>query len=174
MTPTEVLHKYHLLNERTLLVHSNYLSINDFHLIKENNCSVVVCPNSNLKLNNKVADVRIMLDLGINVMIGTDGTATNDSMCLINSCKTLGLLANINPKTLLDVITTNGNNYFKDSLGKIKVVYKTDIIMFDKDTSFLNKDTYINNLMYKGYLLASDVIIDGKIIIKTNNYRYLI
>lgn len=173
MTPIEVLNKYNLLNEKTLLVHCNYLSDNDINLIKKHNCSVVVCPNSNLKLKNKIADVEKLLSIEINVMIGTDGAATNDNMNLIDSCKTLALLTNIKPSQILDMVTVNPEQYFNNNIGAIKIGNKADIVIIDKTTEFINKEKYINNLIFTGQIWVKDIIIDGQFVMLENKFRNL-
>lgn len=173
MTPIEILEKFKLLNENTLLVHCCYLSNKDIKIIKKKNCTICICPNSNLKLNNKLPDIKKLLDMNINICIGTDGSATNDSLNLINCLKTLALLSNIKVETLFEMITTNAAKYLKVNIGKININYKADLLLYDLNNyRIVRKEVFLNNLIYSDNIKPIYVIINGKVIIK--NYKNII
>lgn len=166
MTPIEVMEKYELLSGRTLLVHCNYLSDKDIDIIKKYNASVAICPNSNLKLKNRIAPVKKLLKKGINVTLGTDGIATNDSLNLLDSCRTLGLITDIKSIDIIKMITINPEKYFQKNIGEIKIGNKADILIFDKRNLQITRDeTFINDLVYANGIVHNTVIINGKIII---------
>lgn len=61
-----------LLNERTVLAHAIYLTARDKELIKARKAKVSHCPCSNTALGSGLAKVREILDLGIDVGLGSD------------------------------------------------------------------------------------------------------
>lgn len=172
MTPIELLDKYELLNENTLLVHCNYLDHNDINLIKKSKASVGVCHSSNLKLKNKPCDIKRLLNNGINVIVATDGPATNDSLSLLDSLRTTALLTNLDSNTLLDMITVNPARYMKINSGRIVEGNKADIILFNRNNMNLtyNKSA-LENLIYTSGNKPEIVIKDGKIIIEKYNFK---
>lgn len=172
MTPIELLDKYELLNENTLLVHCNYLDHNDINLIKKSKASVGVCHSSNLKLKNKPCDIKRLLNNGINVIVATDGPATNDSLSLLDSLRTTALLTNLDSNTLLDMITVNPARYMKINSGRIVKGNKADIILFNRNNMNLtyNKSA-LENLIYTSGNKPEIVIKDGKIIIEKYNFK---
>lgn len=171
ITPVQLLDRYNLLNERTLLVHCNYLDDNDIELIKQKNVSVAICHNSNLKLQNKPCDVKKMLDNGINVLVATDGPATNDSLSLLDSLKTTALLTNLDSTTLLDMITVNPAKYMEINSGSIIEGNKADLIMYNINSlNMTYMQSIIENLIYTSGNKPEIVIKDGNVIIE--NYLF--
>lgn len=171
MTPVDLLDKYKLLNENTLLVHCNYLTDNDVKLLKDNKVSVAACHNSNLRLKNKPCNVKKLLDNKINVMIATDGPATNDSLSLLDSLRTTGLLTNLNSSELLDMITINPARYMKTNSGSIDKGNKADILFYNRNSLNLTySKSIIENLIYTSGNKPKIIIKDGKVIIK--NYCF--
>ena len=171
MTPIELLNKYKLLNENTLLVHCNYLDDDDVKLLQDNKVSVVACHSSNLKLKNKPCNVKKLLDNKINVMIATDGPATNDSLSLLDSLRVTALLTNLNSCELLDMITVNPARYMKINSGSIDEGNKADILFYNRNSLNLTYNrSIIENLIYTSGNKPEIVIKDGKVIIK--NYCF--
>ena len=171
ITPIELLKKYDLLNENTLLVHCNYLNENDIKLIKDNSVSVAVCHSSNLKLNNKPCNIKKLLDNGINVMVATDGPATNDSLSLLDSLKVTALLSGINSSKLLDLITVNPAQYMKINSGSIVEGNKADILLYNKNSlNITYTQSAVENLIYTSGNKPEIIIKDGKVIIE--NYKF--
>ena len=121
-----------------------------------------------MKLNNKIPNIK-KLD-GINICIGTDGVATNDSLNIIDSLKTIGLLYRIKDSELIKMITLNPEKYLKNKTGKIEVNYKADLNIYDlNDYRIVCKNTFINNLIYSSDIEPQYVITEGRIII--DNYQ---
>lgn len=174
MTPIELLKKYDLLNENTLLVHCNYLSNDDIKLIKNNKVSVAACHSSNLKLKNKPCDIKKLLDNQINVIVATDGPATNDSLSLLDSLRTTALLTNLESNTLLDMITINPAKYMKINSGSIIEGNNADILFFNRNNlNFTYKKSIIENLIYTSGNKPEIVMKDGKIIIENYNFKII-
>ena len=60
--------------------HCVYLSENDMQIFKEKGLWAITNPGSNTKLASGIADLTRMLDMGINIAIGTDGAASNNAL----------------------------------------------------------------------------------------------
>jgi 5-methylthioadenosine/S-adenosylhomocysteine deaminase len=91
--PLARLQRLGLLGPRTMCVHATALNDEDIDLLRQNNCHVVHCPESNLKLASGFAPVQKLRDAGVNVALGTDGAASNNDLDLFAELRTAALLA---------------------------------------------------------------------------------
>lgn len=98
-----------LLDEKTLAVHLVFADKNDIRLLSEKNVNVCLCPRSNLILHHHLPDVALMLKSGLNLCLGTDSLASNDSLSLFDEMKFLSqFFAEISPKDIIAMATTHG------------------------------------------------------------------
>jgi 5-methylthioadenosine/S-adenosylhomocysteine deaminase len=91
--PLARLQRLGLLGPRTMCVHATALNDEDIDLLQRNNCHVVHCPESNLKLASGFAPVQKLRDAGVSVALGTDGAASNNDLDLFGELRTAALLA---------------------------------------------------------------------------------
>jgi 5-methylthioadenosine/S-adenosylhomocysteine deaminase len=91
--PLARLQRLGLLGPRTMCVHATALDAADIELLARNNCHVVHCPESNLKLASGFCPVQQLIDRGINVALGSDGAASNNDLDLFGELHTAALLA---------------------------------------------------------------------------------
>jgi 5-methylthioadenosine/S-adenosylhomocysteine deaminase len=90
--PLQRLHELGLLTPRLVCVHATQLSDEEIQLLAENGCSVVHCPESNMKLASGFCQVQKLLDHGINVALGTDGAASNNDLDMFSEMRSAALL----------------------------------------------------------------------------------
>jgi 5-methylthioadenosine/S-adenosylhomocysteine deaminase len=74
-------------------VHSVHMNDSEIALYAAHGCHVAHCPSSNLKLASGFAPVAAMLDAGINVGLGTDGAASNNSLDMFEEMRLAALVA---------------------------------------------------------------------------------
>ncbi|WP_237058521.1 TRZ/ATZ family hydrolase [Microbulbifer sediminum] len=91
--PTERLARLGLLTPQTLCVHMTATCDRDIELLRESGAHVAHCPRSNLKLASGFCPTARLLDEGVNVALGTDGAASNNSLDLLAEANTAALLA---------------------------------------------------------------------------------
>ena len=89
-TPVQYLRDIGFLNDNTILAHCVQMQDDDLDIIKESGASIVTNVASNAKLGNGIAPLGEMKEKGINVCIGTDGSASNNSL---NMFREMGLLS---------------------------------------------------------------------------------
>ena len=155
----------------------------DIEIMKENNVSVVTNPASNMKLGNGFAPVPKFLDAGINVAIGPDGAASNNSLNLFHEISLLTLIHKgvskdpvcIGAADAMKIATENGAKALglEGVTGKIAKGYKADLALLNLDTpSMIPYNNMISSLAYSANGSEVDtVIIDGKIVMQDREIK---
>jgi len=91
--PLARLDRLGLLAPRFQAVHMTQLSAADLETLARNQVQVVHCPSSNLKLAAGFCPVRNLLAAGVNVAVGTDGAASNNTLDMFAEVRLAALLA---------------------------------------------------------------------------------
>ncbi len=76
--------------------HSVWVNEAEMDLYVHHGCSVAHCPSSNMRLASGIAPIMSMLGKGINIGLGVDGSASNDSSHMLNEVRQAMLLARLN------------------------------------------------------------------------------
>ncbi|MEQ1760223.1 MAG: amidohydrolase [Vicinamibacterales bacterium] len=85
--------KQRLFDAKVIAAHCVHIDEGEMRTLKEAKAGVAHNPSSNLKLASGIAPVTRMLDLGLNVGIGTDGTASNNDLDMFEEVRMAALLA---------------------------------------------------------------------------------
>ena len=144
-TPVKVLADVGLLNHRTVLAHAVHVTDDDIELIAAAGAHVVHNPASNAKLASGLAPVRRLLDTGINVALGTDGSASANDLDLWMAMRLAALLASaahdnpdeLSARELIRMATINGARALgRDTeLGSIEVGKRADMVIMDSKSA---------------------------------------
>jgi len=101
--PVKHLANLGLLSENLVADHCVALDREDMALLAEHRVQVVHNPESNMKLASGIAPVSRLLELGVDVALGTDGCASNNDLDLfeeMDSCAKLHKAATLDPTVL--------------------------------------------------------------------------
>ena len=161
--------------------HCLYLDDEEIKLFKENNLSIVSCPASNLKLASGIAPLSKYLKEGINVALGTDGPASNNSLDMFKEmylAATLQKVTNQDASALpafevLKMATVNGAKAMGLNDADVLAVNKyADLIMIDLSKPNMQPlNNIVTNLVYAG---SKDNIkltmINGQILYEDGQY----
>lgn len=174
-SPIEMADKNGLFDVPAIAAHCVQVTESDMDILKKKKVSVVTNPASNMKLGNGFAPVPAMLEKGINVCLGTDGAACNNSLNMFHELSLLTLIhkgAGKTPECIsaregLRIATINGARALglDKETGSLEAGKKADIAVLNLNTPSL---TPRNNLM-AGLCYSANgsevetVIIDGKI-----------
>ena len=82
LRPVAYLEKLGGLFPENLLVHGVHLDDKDIKLLAHNKMSLALCPRSNERLNVGKAPARRLQQAGVNLALGTDSLASNDSLSI--------------------------------------------------------------------------------------------
>ena len=181
----EFLDKTDLLNRHLLAAHCINLSVEDMNVLSKDKVNVAYVPVANMKLGLGAAKIKDLVDLGVNVGLGTDGPASNNSLDLFETMKMAALLQKLdclNPKVLpvYDVsrmATINGAKALglERNVGSLEVGKKADIILVDFSKPHLRPlHNIYANIVYSARGSDVDtVIVDGKIVMENQKVKTL-
>lgn len=85
--------KLNLLEAKVIAAHCVHIDEGEMRTFQHYNTGVAHNPSSNLKLASGIAPVKRMLDLGLNVGIGTDGPASNNDLDMFEELRLASFLA---------------------------------------------------------------------------------
>ncbi|MDR1529822.1 MAG: TRZ/ATZ family hydrolase [Burkholderiales bacterium] len=140
MRPLAYLKKTGLLSPRLTASHMVHLTDDEIALVAQQGVSVSHNPRSNMKLSSGIAPVAALLDAGVNIGIGTDGAASNNSLDILADMRLAALLAKVNgaptavsATTVLRMATVNGAKALGvgDRIGSIELGKQADLIAID-------------------------------------------
>lgn len=75
--------------------HSIFVNSDEIKMLAETGTGVAHCPSSNMRLGSGICPVREMLDAGVKVGIGVDGSASNDTGHVITEARNAILLQRV-------------------------------------------------------------------------------
>ena len=142
--PLERLEKLGLLLPQTQLVHMTQITEDDIALVRDHNCHIMHCPQSNLKLANGFCPVVKFIENEVNVALGTDSAASNNTLDLFSEIKSASLLAkavsgdaaSLDAHAALRMATINGAKAlaWDNEIGSLESGKQADIIAVKIDS----------------------------------------
>lgn len=115
LTPIQRLEKIGYMTPQTIAIHVTQVTDDELEILARGKPNIVHCPLSNMKLASGVCPVEKLQSYGLNIALGTDSSASNNDLNMINEMRTASLLAKLrgNPESLsaenvLKMATING------------------------------------------------------------------
>lgn len=146
--------KHGILDTKLLAAHCVHIDKGEMYSLKKAGAGVAHCPSSNLKLASGIAPIGEMLEVGLNLGIGTDGPASNNDLDMFEETRLAALLvkASSNDPTVmparqaLEVATIGGARamHMADTTGSLEVGKRADIAIVDMD-GIHNQPHFRNN-----------------------------
>lgn len=174
---------YGILDVPIIAAHCVHIDEHEMRLLKKYDGSVAHCPSANLKLASGIAPITQMLEMGLNVAIGTDGPASNNDLDMFEEMRLAALLAKVTPnnptalpaKQALQMATINGARALgmDDVTGSLEEGKLADLIVVDAQPTHnmprfdFNPDAPYSQMVYAAK--SSDVqhtIVHGKFLMK--------
>ena len=166
------------------------------YLFARTRTGIAHCPCSNMRLSSGILPLRKMLDAGVPIGLGVDGSASNDGAHLLNEARQAMLLARVRreldpphakdgrsvfscdlgpsemtPRDALRLATRGGAQVLgrAHELGQIKPGYCADIAMFRTDTIGMAGGA-VHDPVGALLLCASDnadyVVVNGRVVVR--------
>lgn len=159
--------------------HCVHLNHNEIHLFARTHTGVCHCPSSNMRLASGIAPLRAMLDAKVNVGLGVDGSASNDSGHLLAEARQAMLLQRVggNPAALsareaLRVATRGGAAVLgRDDTGMIAPGMAADFVAYDLHQAAFAGATHdpIAALVFCQPATVDVSVINGKLVVQNGS-----
>lgn len=141
MRPGEYAESLGWLGDDVWHAHCVKLDSSEISLFARNSTGVCHCPVSNMRLASGIAPIRQMIDSGVPVGLGVDGTASNDSGHLLQETRQAMLLqrvggnpAGLSAREALNLATRGGAQVLgREDIGMLAPGMAADIIAFRTD-----------------------------------------
>ncbi len=175
--PLALMEGVDFVGEDVFFAHGIFFNDDELKVLQSTNTSIAHCPSSNMRLGSGIARVREMIDLGINVGIGVDGSASNDTSDMLGELRNALLLQRVKygsdglkVNEVFKMGIENGANILNyKMLGKIKEGWLADLAIFN-----LNKLEYTGSLsdplaalLFSGISHQTEyTIVNGKVVVE--------
>ena len=182
MTPVAYLNSRGIFDTPTTAAHCVWIEGEDFDILKEKGVTVASNPISNMKLSSGVCNVPKLLEQGINVAIGTDSVASNNSLDFIEEIKTFAIASKekykdptaVTPAQAIYAATFAGaRSQGRWDCGKMETGCKADLIVIDISGPNMHPvHDLVTNLVYSA--CGKDVeltMVDGKVLYENGEYK---
>ena len=139
----ELLEEIGFLTDRFLAVHCVHLTRSEISLLAGHGVSVSHNPAANLYLGSGIAPIPDCLAAGVNVCLGTDGAASNNTTDMLDTMRLAALIHKgacrdataMSAGKVLRMATVGGARALGmgETLGSLEVGKKADLVLFNPD-----------------------------------------
>jgi 5-methylthioadenosine/S-adenosylhomocysteine deaminase len=183
MSPIRWVREQGLFETKVVAAHCVHVDETELRILARSGASVIHNPTSNLKLASGVAPVPRMIEMGLTVGIGTDGTASNNDLDMFEEIRLTALIAKgisgdpltIPAKDALTMATRGGARALgiDDLVGSLVVGKRADVAVVSLDGLHLlprfghESDAVYSQLVYAAKSAdVRDVWVDGRLLMR--------
>ena len=166
------------LADNWVFIHSIWLTPRELEHVARAGASCVTCPVSNAYSCDGIAPVRVMLEAGVNVGLGSDGAYVNCSLDMVEQMKFAALIQNvthmdptfISAERALEMATINGAKAIglEHEIGSLEPGKRADIAIFDLNkahTTVANRP--VSALLFSAHGTDVDTaLVNGEIVLR--------
>ncbi len=194
-TPTQYAQDLGWLGHDVWHAHCVKLDDEGISLFAASRTGVAHCPCSNMRLSSGIAPIRKMLNSGVPVGLGVDGSASNDAAHMVNEARQALLLARVG-RAMQPPELRDGNTFFGCDLGPAEMTARdalsvatrggaqvlgradighlavgmcADLVLFDLETlGFAGGAVHdpVGSLLLCASPQADYTVVDGKVVVR--------
>ncbi|GLK78473.1 8-oxoguanine deaminase [Methylopila turkensis] len=156
--------------------HCVQLDPGEISLFARSGTGVAHCPCSNMRLGSGVAPVRAMLDAGVTVGLGVDGSASNDSAHMLNEARQALLLQRVarggsalSAREALELATLGGAKTLgRPDIGALAPGMAADLAAFDMGAVAFAGAQWdpVAALVFCGPARADLTVVNGRVVVE--------
>lgn len=183
ITPIAYSNGLGMFDQPIILAHCTKAEESDMENLAKPMVTVVTNPASNMKLGNGFAPVPQMLKAGVNVCLGTDGPASNNSLNLFRDMTILALIHKgvtkeptvLSAQIALAAVTVNAAKALgrEHELGQVAEGFLADLIILDLNApELLPHNDIVSSLVYSAYgTEVETVMVNGRIVMEDRIFK---
>lgn len=177
-----------LFRAKVIAAHCVHIDPGEIRLLKNKNAGVAHNPSSNLKLASGISPIKQMMEIGINVGIGTDGPASNNDLDMFEEIRLSNFLAKgssgdpttLPAKTTVAMATRIGAKaiHLEDITGSLTPGKRADLILIDINKIHNSpwfrhlKDSLYSQVVYAAKASdVSDSMVNGKWLMRNHHLQ---
>ena len=194
-TPTQYAQDLGWLGHDVWHAHCVKLDDEGISLFAATRTGVAHCPCSNMRLASGIAPIRKMIDAGVPLGLGVDGSASNDAAHMLNEARQAMLLARLRKSLQAPSVNAQGHTEFgcdtaptemtardalrlatrggaevlgRHDIGQLSLGFCADIAMFDlRNLSFAGGAVHdaIGSLMLCASAPAAYTVVNGRVVV---------
>ena len=162
--------------------HGVWLDHEDRARLAGGGASISHNPGSNMKLGSGIADMRAMLDSGINVAIGTDGAASSDNLNVFEAMRIASYVSRVQDRAPAEWISgpeafhaaTQGGAQalgFKN-IGQLAPGFKADVVFLDlASLNYTPLNHALNQVVFcEDGTAVESVMIGGRMVLEKGQF----
>ncbi len=156
--------------------HCVHLDYSEIDLFARTGTGIAHCPTSNMRLASGIAPVRRMLDAGVRIGLGVDGSASNDAAHLLSETRQAMLLQRVNggaagmsARQALRLATRGGADVLgRTDIGVLAAGKAADFAAYDlSGLQFAGADwDPVASLVFCAPLAAAHTVVHGRPVVR--------
>ncbi len=175
-TPVSLMQECNLIGDDVFYAHGIHFNDEELKILRDTGSHIAHCPSSNMRLGSGICRVKEMLEMGINVGIAVDGSASNDSSDMLAEVRQALLLQRVRygsdgltANQAFTMATENGAKMLNfASVGRLDEGWAADMAIFDVSTIPYagSQSDPVASLIFCGSNHNTDyTIINGKVVV---------
>lgn len=168
--------------DRTWLAHGIHFNNTELEQLAEHGIGVGHCPNANMRLGSGICRVPELLEYGIKVGIGVDGSASNDSGHILAELRQALYLARVRygaeAMSVLDAFELGtwraAEMMGRTDLGRLARGYCGDLAAFPTEDLYANgAENPVDALLICHPRQVADLVVGGRVLVEQGSIRDL-
>jgi 5-methylthioadenosine/S-adenosylhomocysteine deaminase len=166
-----------IVDTRLSCAHSIWIEDDDVALFARRGATPVHNPASNLRIGSGLARVKEFIAAGVNVALGTDGSASNDGQNMFDAVRLAALIHNqagsdfnqwVTPRQAFAMATRNGARAFGLDAGVLAAGYLADMVLLRRDTAaFTPLNDAVSQIVFcENGSDVETVIVNGEVVVE--------
>jgi cytosine/adenosine deaminase-related metal-dependent hydrolase len=150
--PIRAMQALGLLDYPTLLAHVNFADDDELKILAHSQASIVYCPRTHACFNHPPHPFETMLQLGINVAIGTDSCASSPDLNIVDDLRLIHRARpHLPPQLLWSLVTTRAAAALgmTETIGQLAPNHLPDLCVFEIHTNDPLNEILENNALPK-------------------------